>query len=169
MVGVNRVIILGRLGRDPEVMYTQAGKPVTKISVATSEKWTDKQTGERNESTEWHRIVFFGKQAETIGKYMQKGSGVYVEGKLQTSQYEKDGIVRYFTEIVATSFQFVGGRNERNNGSYQQGNYQNNGQNHGNNPSIHGNQHQGYQQQQQGGVAAGAQPGPGPVDDDVPF
>ncbi len=112
MSGLNKVMIIGHLGRDPETTYTQSGNAVSKISVATTENWTDKNTGEKKEKTEWHRVVFFGKQAETIAKYMAKGSQIYVEGKLQTSQYEKDGVTRYSTDILANNFQFLGGRDK---------------------------------------------------------
>ena len=101
MAGINKAIIVGRLGRDPEVRYTPDGTAVANFSLATSEEWKDKQTGEKREKTEWHRVVFFGKQAETIGRYMTKGRQMYVEGRLQTSSYEKDGITRYSTDIIA--------------------------------------------------------------------
>jgi len=112
MAGVNKVMVLGRLGADPETKYTRAGSAVTKISVATSEKWNDKNTGQPQERTEWHRVTFFGKQAETIGRYMKKGSMIFVEGKLQTSSYEKDGITRYNTDIIASNFQFINSKND---------------------------------------------------------
>lgn len=123
MAGVNRVFILGNLGRDPEVTYIQAGTAICKIAVATSETWNDKNTGEKKEKTEWHRITFFGKQAETVGQYMKKGSQIYVEGKLQTTKYEKDGITRYSTDIIANNFQFIGNKSD-NQQQPQQGGYQ---------------------------------------------
>ena len=107
-MSLNMVLLIGNLGRDPEVTYTQGGAAIAKIAVATSETWNDKNTGEKKEKTEWHRITFFGKKAETIGKFMLKGSQIYVEGRLQTSQYEKDGITRYSTDIIANNFQFLG-------------------------------------------------------------
>lgn len=113
MSGLNKVMIIGNLGRDPEITYTPSGVAVCKISVATTESWNDKTTGEKREKTEWHRIIFFDKKAETIGKYMSKGSQIYVEGRIQTSQYEKDGITRYSTDIIANNFQFIGGKNEQ--------------------------------------------------------
>ena len=113
MAGLNKCFIIGNLGRDPEVTYTQSGTAVAKITVATSETWNDKQTGEKKEKTEWHRITFFGKHAETVGKYLSKGKQVYVEGKLQTTQYEKDGITRYSTDIIASEFKFLGGRDQQ--------------------------------------------------------
>lgn len=123
MAGLNKVMIIGNVGRDPEVTYTTSGTAVAKIAVATSETWNDKNTGEKKENTEWHRITFFGKQAETIGRYVSKGSQLYVEGKLQTSQYEKDGITRYSTDIIANVFQFLGGKKQdgqQNAGGFQQ-------------------------------------------------
>jgi len=107
--GVNKAIIVGTLGRDPEVRYTQNGSAVANISAATSEQWKDKQTGEKKESTEWHRIVMFGKLAEIAGEYLKKGSQAYFEGKLQTRKWEKDGVDRYSTEIVCNQMQMLGG------------------------------------------------------------
>ncbi|WP_307830583.1 single-stranded DNA-binding protein [Pseudomonas sp. MF5691] len=100
MRGVNRVTLLGTCGQDPEVRYMPNGTCVTNLSLATSEQWTDKQTGQKVEKTEWHRVSLFGKVAEIAGEYLHKGSRVYIEGKLQTRSWEKDGIKRYTTEIV---------------------------------------------------------------------
>jgi single-strand DNA-binding protein len=111
MAGINKVIIVGNLGRDPEVSYMPSGKAVTKFSVATSETWKDKTTGEKKERTEWHRIVAFDKLGEICGEYLAKGRQVYVEGKLQTRSYDdKEGVKRYSTEIIASDVQFLGGR-----------------------------------------------------------
>lgn len=114
MAGVNKVILVGRLGNDPETRYAQSGDAITNISVATSETWKDKQTGQRQEKTEWHRVVFFGKVAEIAGEYLRKGSECYLEGKLQTREWEKDGVKRYTTEVVVDSFNgklvLIGGR-----------------------------------------------------------
>lgn len=104
MSGVNKVIIIGNLGQDPEVRYMPNGNAVTNISVATSESWKDKDTGEKKERTEWHRVVFFGRLAEIAGEYLHKGSKVYIEGKLQTKKYEKEGQTHYSTEIVVDGF-----------------------------------------------------------------
>jgi len=102
---VNKVILVGNLGRDPEVRETQAGKKIVNFSVATSESWKDKNTGERREKTEWHRVVIFGDGLGRIAEqYLRKGSKVYIEGALQTSEYEKDGIKRYSTEVVLQGF-----------------------------------------------------------------
>jgi single-strand DNA-binding protein len=111
MGGLNKVMLIGYLGKDPETRYSQQGTAVTNFSIATSEKWTDKNSGETQEKTEWHRIVVFGKQAEICEKYLSKGSQIYLEGKLQTRSYESEGQNRYITEIVAMNFQFLGGGN----------------------------------------------------------
>lgn len=108
MSGVNKAIIIGHLGRDPEVNYTQGGDAVANFSVATSETWTDKQSGEKKERTEWHRIVAWRRLGEICGEHLRKGSQVYVEGKLQTRSWEQDGVTRYTTEINATTVQFLG-------------------------------------------------------------
>jgi single-strand DNA-binding protein len=110
MAGVNKVIIVGNLGRDPEVRYTPDGTAVANFSVATSDQWTDKQTGEKKERTEWHRIVAWRRLGEICGEYLSKGRQVYVEGKLQTRSWEQDGVTRYTTEIIASDVQFIGGR-----------------------------------------------------------
>ncbi|MGE5255689.1 MAG: single-stranded DNA-binding protein [Hyphomicrobiales bacterium] len=111
MAGINKVIIIGRLGNDPEVRYTPSGAAVAKFSVATSDEWKDKNSGEKKERTEWHRVTAWGKLGEICGEYLAKGRQVYVEGRLQTSSYEdKDGVKRYSTEIVASDVQFLGSR-----------------------------------------------------------
>jgi len=107
--GVNKVIIVGRLGQDPESRYTASGVAITNISVATSESWKDKQTGEKKEKTEWHRIVAFNRLAEIMGEFLTKGSQVYVEGKITTRKWQgQDGQDRYTTEIVASEMQMLG-------------------------------------------------------------
>jgi len=109
MSGVNKAIILGRLGQDPEIRYMQDGTAVANISVATSEAWKDKQTGEKKEKTEWHKIVIFGKLAEIAGEYLKKGSQAYFEGRLQTRKWQdQNGQDRYSTEIVANVMQVLG-------------------------------------------------------------
>ncbi|HUQ27380.1 MAG TPA: single-stranded DNA-binding protein [Usitatibacter sp.] len=110
MASVNKVIIVGNLGRDPETRYMPEGGAITNISVATTEKWKDKN-GEMQEKTEWHRVAFFGKLAEIAGEYLKKGSQVYVEGRLQTRKWQdKDGQDKYMTEIVANQMQMLGSR-----------------------------------------------------------
>ncbi|ELQ8316821.1 single-stranded DNA-binding protein [Pseudomonas aeruginosa] len=111
--GVNKVILVGTCGQDPETRYMPNGTAVTNLSLATSEVWNDKQTGEKKEKTEWHRVSLFGKVAEIAGEYLKKGSQVYIEGKLQTREWEKDGIKRYTTEIVVDmqgTMQLLGGK-----------------------------------------------------------
>ncbi|MCM2352591.1 MAG: single-stranded DNA-binding protein [Pseudobdellovibrio sp.] len=108
MSGINKVIIVGRLGQDPEMKAVGQGSTVTRLNVATSESWTDK-TGNKQERTEWHRITVWGKLAELCGKYLAKGRMVYVEGKLQTRSWEDNGQKKYATDIVASTVQFLGG------------------------------------------------------------
>ena len=109
--GVNKVILVGNLGNDPETRYTQAGAAITNVSVATSETWKDKQTGQPQERTEWHRVVFFNRLAEIAGEYLRKGSKVYVEGALRTRKWQdKEGQDRYSTEIVANEMQMLDSR-----------------------------------------------------------
>ena len=111
MASVNKVIIVGNLGRDPEIRYMPSGDAIANIAVATSYKSKDKNTGEQKEVTEWHRISFFGRLAEIVGQYLKKGSSVYVEGRLQTRKYtDKDGVEKYATDIVAETMQMLGGR-----------------------------------------------------------
>lgn len=111
MASVNKVIVVGNLGRDPETRYMPSGDAMTNIAVATTDKWKDKATGEQKEATEWHRIAFFGKLAEIAGQYLKKGSQVYIEGKLRTRKWtDKDGIEKYTTEIIADSMQMLGSR-----------------------------------------------------------
>ena len=113
MSGVNKAIVVGRLGRDPEVRYTPDGTAVANFSVATSEEWKDKATGEKRERTEWHRIVAFRRLGEICGEYLSKGRQVYIEGRIQTRDWEdKDGIKRYSTEIVASQMQMLGSRDD---------------------------------------------------------
>lgn len=112
--GVNKVILVGNLGNDPDVKYSNGGgNPITRISVATSEQWTDKNTGDKQERTEWHRVVFFGRLAEIAGEYLRKGSKVYIEGRLQTSKYtDQQGIEKYSTDIIASEMQMLDSRGQ---------------------------------------------------------
>ena len=132
--GINKVILIGNLGQDPEVRYMPSGGAVTNITLATSDTWRDKQTGEQKERTEWHRVVFMGKLAEVAGEYLKKGSQVYVEGKLQTRKWQdQSGQERYTTEVLVDSFtgvmQMLGGRPQggqgmgQNMGGQSQGNW----------------------------------------------
>lgn len=111
MASVNKVIIVGNLGRDPETRYMPNGEAVTNIAVATTESWKDKNSGEKKELTEWHRITFYRKLAEIAGQYLKKGSQVYIEGRLQTRKWtDKENVERYTTEIIADSMQMLGSR-----------------------------------------------------------
>ncbi len=175
MAGLNKVMLIGNLGRDPEIRYTQGGTAVVNFTIATSEQWSDRNSGERQERTEWHRIVVFGKQAEICEKYLSKGSSIYIEGRLQTRSWEKDGQTHYTTEIVASNFQFLGGRGggDQGGGGYgnqggqggQGGGYQNyggSGQGRGG-QSPNSNNYQGHS-------SPGMTGGPDAIpDDDIPF
>lgn len=113
MSSVNKVILVGRLGNDPEVRYTATGSAVANISLATSENWKDKQTGEKQERTEWHRVVFYDKLAEIVAQYLRKGSLIYVEGRLQTRKWQdQNGQDRYTTEIIARDMTMLGSKSE---------------------------------------------------------
>ena len=119
MSGVNKVILLGNLGQDPEMKYTPDGTPVANVSIATSDKWKDKNTGEKREKTEWHRLVFWRGLADVVGRFLRKGSKIYVEGKMKTRSWEKDGITRYITEVHCDEMTMLdppteGSRQDRN-------------------------------------------------------
>ena len=113
MASVNKAIVLGTLGRDPETRFMPNGEAVANFSMATTENWKDK-TGVKQEKTEWHSIVAYRKLAEIMGEYLKKGSSVYIEGRLQTRKWEKDGITRYSTEIIVDTMQILGGKSEDN-------------------------------------------------------
>ncbi len=114
MAGVNKVILVGNLGNDPETRYTADGKAISNITVATSETWKDKTSGEKKEKTEWHRVAFFGRLAEIVGQYLRKGAKVYVEGKLETKKWQaKDGSDRYTTSIIANELQMLDSRGDK--------------------------------------------------------
>jgi len=112
MASKNLVILIGRLGQDPELKYTQSGTPVCTFSVATSDKWKDKNTGEWQEKTEWHNIVAWKETGERCAEYLHKGSQVYIEGKLQTDKFESEGVTKYYTKINAMSVQFLDPKRE---------------------------------------------------------
>jgi single-strand DNA-binding protein len=119
--GVNKAIILGSLGQDPDIRYTAGGAAVANISIATNEQWKDKESGEMQERTEWHRVVFFGRLAEIVGEYLRKGSQVYVEGRIQTRKWQdKEGQDRYTTEIVASEMQMLGSKSGGTAASFDQ-------------------------------------------------
>ncbi|MGJ8669896.1 MAG: single-stranded DNA-binding protein [Oceanococcus sp.] len=160
--GVNKVILVGNLGKDPETNYLPSGSAVTNITIATSESWKDKQSGEMQERTEWHRVVFFNRLAEIAAEYLRKGRQVYVEGSLRTRKWQgKDGQDRYSTEIVASEMQMIGGRGEGGGGGASSG-----GQSYG---GGGGQSNQGNNRPQQ----SSAPPPPGDMgidpDDDIPF
>ncbi|MBA2077330.1 MAG: single-stranded DNA-binding protein [Rhodanobacter sp. 68-29] len=163
--GVNKVILVGNLGNDPEVRYTTSGSAIATLSVATSESWTDKQSGERQERTEWHRVKMFGKLAEIAGEYLKKGRQVYIEGSLRTDKYtDKNGVEKYSTDIVASDMQMLGGPGGEGGGSgggFQRERPQ------GGQRSQGG----GYGNQSRGGAPAPAAPASsgGFEDDDIPF
>ncbi|MFC4765203.1 single-stranded DNA-binding protein [Dyella koreensis] len=181
--GINKVIIVGNLGADPETRYTGSGTAITNLRIATSEQWTDKQTGEKQDRTEWHRVVLFGKLGEIAGEYLKKGRQVYIEGSLRTSKYtDKDGVERYTTDIIGNEMQMLGGGEGGGSGGGGGGGYQQRSQG--------GGQRQGGGSgggQQRGGGDYGSQRGgndygnnqrqsaPPPVenntfdDDDIPF
>ena len=167
--GINKVILVGTCGQDPDVRYLPNGNAVTNLSLATSEQWTDKQSGQKVERTEWHRVSMFGKVAEIAGEYLRKGSQVYIEGKLQTREWEKDGIKRYTTEIIVDTqgtMQLLGGRPQNNDQQPGGGNYQQSS------PASR-QQPQGAQQSapQQRSAPPAQQPAPDfeDPDNDIPF
>jgi len=116
--GINKVILVGNLGQDPDVKYTAGGTAVTTLSIATSESWKDKETGMDQEKTEWHRVVLWRRLAENAGEYLKKGSKVYIEGQLQTRKWEQEGQTRYTTEIVARDMQFLDSRGSKDNSTH---------------------------------------------------
>lgn len=120
--GINKVILVGNLGADPEVRYTAGGTAVANLSLATSEQWTDKQSGQKQERTEWHRVKLFGRLAEIAGEYLKKGRQVYIEGSLRTDKYtDKQGVERYSTDIIASDLQMLGGKDAGDSSDRQQG------------------------------------------------
>jgi len=181
--GINKVILVGNLGGDPEVRYMPSGNAVTNVTLATSESWKDKQSGQMQERTEWHRVVFFNKLAEIAGEYLRKGSQVYVEGSLRTRKWQdQGGQDRYTTEIVASEMQMLGGRGGAGGGDYNQdmgGGYSQQPQQSRPQRPQQAPQQGGYQQPpQQGGYQQPQQasqqpqqPAPGfdDFDDDIPF
>jgi len=157
--GVNKVIIVGNLGQDPETRYMPSGSAVTNFTVATNESWKDKQTGEQKDRTEWHRVAMFNRLAEIAAEYLRKGSQVYIEGKLRTRKWQgQDGNDRYTTEIIADEMQMLGGRGGGGGG----GNFGGGGSG-GQGGGAQGGGAQG------GGGSAPPQPGPDDFDDDIPF
>lgn len=113
--GINKVILVGNLGQDPEVKFTAGGAAVTTLSIATSESWKDKESGNEQKKTEWHRVVLWRRLAEIAGEYLKKGSKVYIEGQLQTRKWEQEGLTRYTTEVIARDMQFLDSRGNMDN------------------------------------------------------
>ncbi|MDG1080210.1 MAG: single-stranded DNA-binding protein [Porticoccaceae bacterium] len=165
--GINKVIIVGNCGQDPETRYLPSGGAVTNMSLATSESWKDKNTGEQQERTEWHKVVFFNRLGEIAGEYLKKGSKVYVEGSLRTRKWQgQDGSDRYTTEIVASEMQMLDSRGgQEGGGGYQQNRPQQN-QGQQNQGQM---QNQGQQQQQNQAPKPQAPQGMDSFDDDIPF
>jgi single-strand DNA-binding protein len=158
--GINKVILVGNLGRDPETRYMPSGGAVTNVSIATSRGWKDKDSGEQKERTEWHRIVFFNRLAEIAGEYLKRGSKVYIEGELRTRDWEKDGQKHYTTEVVASEMQMLDSRGEMGGG--------------GGGGSQSGGSGGGQSSGQSGGGSASPADDFGPppsddFDDDIPF
>ena len=122
MASVNKVILIGNLGRDPEVRYAPSGSAICNVTIATSRNWKDKTSGERQEETEWHRVVFYDRLAEIAGEYLKKGKSVYVEGRLKTRKWtDKEGAERYTTEIIAQEMTMLGGRDSMGGGGDEEG------------------------------------------------
>ena len=121
--GINKVILVGNLGRDPEMRYTASGAAIANVTIATSESWKDKQTGDQQERTEWHRVTFFGRLGEIAGEYLKKGNQVYIEGKIRTDKYQdkETGQDRYSTSIIANEMQMLGSRGDSGGGSAMPG------------------------------------------------
>lgn len=164
--GINKVILVGNLGKDPEVRYSAAGAAIANLTVATTEAWKDRQTGEKQEKTEWHRVSMFGKLAEIAGEYLRKGQQVYIEGRLQTRKWQdQSGQDRYTTEIVASDMQMLGGRSGGG-GSADFNQDSDFNQNAGYGQSAPS---QSRAQPQGGGSAAPAGGGFDDFDDDIPF
>lgn len=173
--GINKVILVGNLGNDPDVKYSQGGSAITTISVATSEQWKDKQTGQMQERTEWHRVKFFGRLAEIAGEYLKKGRQVYIEGSLRTDKYTgKDGVERYTTDIIANEMQMLGGGGEGGSrggggGDYQRGGGGGDFQRGGGGGDFQRGPREGSAPSRQSAAPPPAQIDDGFSDDDIPF
>ena len=171
--GVNKVILVGNVGKDPETRYLPSGGAVTNLALATSESWKDKNTGQPQEKTEWHRVVFFKRLAEIVNEYVRKGSKLYIEGSLRTRSWEQDGVTRYATEIVANEMQMLDSRGAGAGGGMHDDQYGQDAE-----PSYQGGR---QSQPAQGGAAAAAPQNRSPAgnaprpadldnfDDDIPF
>ena len=172
MASVNKVILIGNLGRDPEVRYAASGSAICNVTLATSRQWKDKTSGERQEETEWHRVVFYDRLAEVAGEYLKKGRQVYVEGRLKTRKWaDKDGVEKYTTEIVATEMQLLG--NPQRSTESESGGRQDSGARaqQQSRPSSAPAPHRGAAPAQRGAPqsSARAMAAAGDFDDDIPF
>ncbi len=170
MASVNKVILIGNLGRDPETRYTTGGDAVTNLRIATTETWKDK-AGEKQEKTEWHTVVLFGRQAEIAGEYLKKGRPVYIEGRLQTRKYtDKEGVEKYSTEVVGDRMQLLGGREGGGGGGdaeFNSGSGSRSGGGSGSGGSGGGGGGGGASGKSSGGAAKKSNPDD--LDDDIPF
>lgn len=156
--GVNKVILVGNLGRDPEIRYTPGGAAVANVTIATTDSWKDKQSGEQQERTEWHKVVFFSRLAEIVGEYLKKGSQVYIEGRLRTNKWQdQSGQDRYTTEIVANEMKMLGSRGSGGGGAMPTDDYDQSRP--ASKPAASGS----------GGMSGAAAAETGDFDDDIPF
>ena len=170
--GINKVILVGNLGADPETRYTANGGAITNIRLATSEAWKDKQTGENQERTEWHRVVLFGKLGEIAGEYLKKGRQVYIEGSLRTNKYtDKDGVERYSTDIVANEMQMLGGGAGGEGGGFSRGGGDEGGYSRGGGGGARGERSAAPSRPSSSGAPSRQAPPPSDnfEDDDIPF
>jgi single-strand DNA-binding protein len=168
MASVNKVILIGNLGRDPETRYTTGGDAVTNLRIATTETWKDK-AGEKQEKTEWHTVVLFGRQAEIAGEYLKKGRPVYIEGRLQTRKYtDKEGVEKYSTEVVGDRMQLLGGREGGGGGDAEFSSGSGSGSRSGGSGSGGGGGGGGASSGKSSGGAA-TKSNPDDLDDDIPF
>lgn len=176
--GLNKVMLIGNLGADPEVRYTAGGSAIANIRLATAESWRDKETGDMQERTEWHRVAFFGRLAEIAAEYLKKGSQVYIEGRIQTRKWnDKDGTERYSTEIVANDMQMLGGRGgSGGGGGFEGGAAPRSGGGGGGGGYEGGSAPRGGYDAPSAGRSSGSRPGgrdagapPPDFDDDIPF
>ena len=172
MSSLNKVMLIARLGRDPEVRYTPSGAAVCNLSAATSRSWKDKQSGEKVEETEWHRLVAYDKLAEIMGEYLKKGSLAYFEGRLKTRKWaDKDGVEKYTTEIIVDQMQMLGGREASGDGGGEQPQRQQRPQTHGEQRQQRAAPYRGDSAPAASRPAGGASTGTGfdDMDDDIPF
>ena len=169
MASVNKVILVGNLGADPETRYMPNGDAVTTVRLATTETWKDRNSGEKREATEWHRVVFFDRLAEIAGEYLKKGRAVYIEGRIEYGSYEKDGVKQYTTDIIADEMQMLGGGDAPRGGEGGGGGYQQRGGGGGYGGGGHRPQRSAPAQRRDPAPAKPANFDDVPFDDDIPF